>query len=67
MLEEDLLLLTGELSVDQVSWYPLMTSSATERPMARRMGIVTHSREREFYELIAAHMQGAGYQRSSAW
>jgi coproporphyrinogen III oxidase-like Fe-S oxidoreductase len=66
-LASDLDTLTETLVVDQVSWYPLMTSSATARPMARQMGAVSHDREREFYEQIARHMLGAGYQRSSAW
>jgi coproporphyrinogen III oxidase-like Fe-S oxidoreductase len=66
-LASDLETLTETLGVDQVSWYPLMTSSATARPMARQMGVVSHGREREFYEQIVRHMLGAGYQRSSAW
>ncbi len=66
-LSSDLRILTDEISVDQVSWYPLMVSDSTSRPIARRMGSIDHSRERAFYERIVAHMLGAGYQRSSAW
>jgi coproporphyrinogen III oxidase-like Fe-S oxidoreductase len=67
MLDADLATLTGELSVDQVSWYPLMTTDSTARPMARSIGTVDRTRERGLYEVIARHMLDAGYQRSSAW
>lgn len=67
ILQSDLGILTDKLSVDQVSWYPLMTAASTSRPMARQIGRVNHSRERKFYENIAAHMLAAGYERSSAW
>ena len=67
MLDADLATLTGELSVDQVSWYPLMTTDTTARPMARSIGAVDRTRERGLYERISRHMLEAGYQRSSAW
>ncbi|MGI9203751.1 MAG: coproporphyrinogen III oxidase family protein [Woeseiaceae bacterium] len=67
ILEADLDILTSSLSVDQVSWYPLMTTASTSRPMARQIGQVDHSRERRFYEIIVCHMLAAGYKRSSAW
>ena len=35
--------------------------------MARRIGRVEHSREREYYDIIVRHMLAAGYERSSAW
>jgi len=66
-LATDLKVVTDDVSVDQVSWYPLMTAESTSKPMARQMGIVDQSREREYYEIISRHMLGAGYQRSSAW
>lgn len=66
-LERDLAILTDELAVDQVSWYPLMDADSTRRTMARQMGSGSHDRERDFYELISRHMLNAGYQRSSAW
>jgi coproporphyrinogen III oxidase-like Fe-S oxidoreductase len=66
-LKTDLEILTDHLSVDQVSWYPLMTTASTARPMLRHIGSVSHSRERVFYEIIAQHMLAAGYERSSAW
>jgi len=67
ILRSDLDRLTDDLSVDQVSWYPLMTAAAPERPMTRQIGRVDHSRERRLYEIIAHHMRAAGYKRSSAW
>lgn len=67
ILESDLNILINELSVDQVSWYPLMTTATTSRPMARQIGRVEHSRERQFYGIIAERMLAAGYERSSAW
>ncbi|MBT8107814.1 MAG: coproporphyrinogen III oxidase, partial [Gammaproteobacteria bacterium] len=67
-LRRDLGMLTDEIGVDQVSWYPLMSAESTRRPMRQHMGgEVDRSRERGFYELIAEHMLGAGYERSSAW
>jgi coproporphyrinogen III oxidase-like Fe-S oxidoreductase len=67
IVRTDLKILTDQVEVDQASWYPLMTSTSTARPMAREMGSVDHSRERGFYEMIVRHMLGAGYERSSAW
>lgn len=66
-LQADLDTLTEVLEADQVSWYPLMTSKHTRRPMAKQMGEVDYGRERKLYERIAGHMQAAGYQRASAW
>lgn len=67
ILQSDLEILTDDLAVDQVSWYPLMTSDATARPMAKKMGSVDYGREKRFYKMIVRHMQFAGYERSSAW
>jgi coproporphyrinogen III oxidase-like Fe-S oxidoreductase len=66
-LRSDLGTLTDTLAVDQVSWYPLMTSDHTRRSMAKHLGAVDYRREKTFYEVIVRHMQNAGYQRSSAW
>ena len=67
ILSSDLRKLTDELGVDQVSWYPLMTSETTMKRMSKSMGQVDYSREREYYEQIVEHMLAADYQRSSAW
>lgn len=66
-LKADLVMLTDRLSVDQVSWYPLMTTASTARPMRRQIGAVDHAREGAYYDIIAGHMLAAGYERSSAW
>lgn len=67
-LRRDLEILTDDVGVDQVSWYPLMSSASTRRPMQQHMGgVVDRSRERGLYQLIVDHMLGRGYQRSSAW
>lgn len=66
-LQRDLDILTEELSVDQVSFYPLMVGSSTRKFLDQEMGGVDYGRERAFYEQIAIHMLSAGYKRSSAW
>ena len=66
-LRDDLVTLTDDIGIDQVSWYPLMSSADTQARMAPSMGRVDQAREHDFYELIAEHMLSRGYQRSSAW
>jgi len=66
-LRRDLGILTDEVGVDQVSFYPLMTVNTTRRKMLQTIGRVDYSRERAFYEIITGHMQARGYLRSSAW
>jgi coproporphyrinogen III oxidase-like Fe-S oxidoreductase len=66
-LQHDLDQLTGNLQIDQVSFYPLMTAPSTERPMLKTVGSVEHSRELRQYEQITEHMLSHGYRRHSAW
>ena len=66
-LKQDLRVLTDELGVDQVSYYPLMNVDNAEGTMEKAIGRVEFSRERQFYEIIAEHMRGAGYTRNSSW
>jgi coproporphyrinogen III oxidase-like Fe-S oxidoreductase len=66
-LERDLEILIDDVSVDQVSLYPLMPADSTHLSMQRHMGELDHTRERNHYELIAARLLSAGYLRSSAW
>ena len=66
-LRRDLRVLTDELGVDQVSYYPLMTAGDAAASMRRTMGQVDQSRERDFYHIVAEHLLGAGYRRASAW
>ena len=66
-LQDDLEYLTEDVIADQVSYYPLMTTSTTRKAMLRSMGSVDFSREKDMYRQIVEHMLAAGYQRSSAW
>jgi coproporphyrinogen III oxidase-like Fe-S oxidoreductase len=66
-LRRDLKILTDEVGVDQVSFYPLMTVNSTRKKMQQSMGSVDYDREREYYEIIASHMLACGYVRTSAW
>ncbi|MBA4391750.1 MAG: coproporphyrinogen III oxidase [Syntrophus sp. (in: bacteria)] len=65
MLEQDLSTLLG-LQVDQITYYPLMVSSATQKIMGKRLGNVVHDRGREFYETITGVL-GQDYRASTAW
>lgn len=67
LLNRDLDILVGELGVDQVSFYPLMSANSTRKTMLHSVGRVDYARERNLYEIIAAHMLAHGYTRSSAW
>lgn len=66
-LRRDMKILTDEVGADQVSFYPLMTVTSTQKKMRQSMGNVDYSREKHFYELIVAHMLASGYVRTSAW
>jgi coproporphyrinogen III oxidase-like Fe-S oxidoreductase len=66
-LSHDLDVLIDQLSVDQVSWYPLMTASSSKQSMQQAMGQIEYSREHDFYEIISERMAGAGYTCNSAW
>lgn len=66
-LQRDLELLTRELEVEQVSFYPLMTANSTRKTMNEQIGRVDFRREPRLYEQISAHLTAAGYRHSSAW
>ena len=66
-LISDAQMITDELAVDQVSFYPLMVASATRRFLEKEMGGVDYDRERSLYSLIAEHMVRRGYRRTSSW
>jgi coproporphyrinogen III oxidase-like Fe-S oxidoreductase len=66
-LRRALAILTDEVGVDQVSFYPLMSLDSTRQRLVQAMGSVDHSRERQLYELVVEHMLSHGYSRSSAW
>lgn len=54
------------LGIDQISYYPLMPASTTQRAMAKRIGLVEFSRERTMYRLIQELLLPE-YQAGSAW
>ena len=66
-LQRDMDVLIDDIGVDQVSFYPLMTTASTRKKMRATVGQVDYGRERGLYRLIADRMLGAGYQRASAW
>lgn len=65
MLEKDLDVLTG-LSVDQITYYPLMVSDSTRKRIRRVLGNVHYRREARFYDRIAGRLTPS-YRFSSAW
>lgn len=66
-LRRDLNILTADVEIDQVSFYPLMTSADSRAAMRKTMGVPGVSRQKDFYRVIVDHMLKAGYSRSSAW
>lgn len=67
LLQKDLEILTDDLGIDQVSFYPLMLARSTRKLVEREMGPMNYGRERRFYDHIADYMRSAGYRRTSAW
>ncbi len=65
MLERDLEILTG-LAVDQVTFYPLMVSTSTEKLMKTKLGIVDYDRGRDLYAKITEALEH-NYVPSTAW
>ncbi len=65
MLEHDLDILTG-LNVDQVTFYPLMVSTSTEKIMGKKLGKVEYDRGRGMYMKITERLKDA-YVPSTAW
>lgn len=65
MLERDLATII-DLEVDQITYYPLMSSSLTQEKMRRELGAVNYARGREFYtkltETLSTH-----YKATTAW
>ena len=66
-LRRDLDILTREIAVDQVSFYPVMTAGSARQAMRPAMGVVDYNREKSLYQVIVRHMRNAGYLRSSVW
>ncbi|MGD2056998.1 MAG: coproporphyrinogen III oxidase, partial [Gammaproteobacteria bacterium] len=65
-LQRDLLILRERIGIDQISWYPLMTSKRTARAMQCSMGSVSLDRERSCYDTIRTALEH-DYHLSSIW
>jgi len=65
MLEADLAVLL-KLQMQQITFYPLMVSTLTQRLMRETLGDVNFSHEKSFFKLILRRLE-ADYESSSAW
>ncbi|NIR83023.1 MAG: coproporphyrinogen III oxidase, partial [Gammaproteobacteria bacterium] len=65
-LENDLRILNEDLALDQLSFYPLMTTPGTRENIARDMGPVSQRHERRAYETILRALS-PDYRPTSAW
>jgi coproporphyrinogen III oxidase-like Fe-S oxidoreductase len=65
-LQRDLEVLTRDLDVDQVSYYPLMIAPSAQRSISAQMGGAQPDREHEYYELIRSTMS-ASHPPSTVW
>jgi menaquinone C8-methyltransferase len=63
---QDIDLLTRQLEVSQVTFYPLMSADSTMRKMRKTMGEVDFNREGRMYRLILDALPDS-YRPSSAW
>lgn len=55
-----------ETAVDQITYYPLMSSTKTRAQMQKTLGPIPVDREREFYEIVTRRLVPP-YGFSSAW
>jgi len=65
ILEHDLSALL-KLKVDQITYYPLMVSTSTQKIMGKKLGAVDDDRGRVFYEMISRALS-EDYRASTAW
>ncbi len=65
-LLRDIKLITSQPSVNQVTFYPLMSATSTTRKMRMTMGEVSFDREARFYNLILDSLP-EDFTPSSAW
>ncbi len=57
-----------ELAPQQVTFYPLMYAPGIGKSLEKRWGVLDHTKEADFYRIIAQRMQSSYTQRSSwAW
>ena len=64
-LQADLDILNS-LGVDQVTYYPLMVSTSTQKVVEKKLGVVNDIRGRKFYEMICKNLIG-GYDMATSW
>ena len=64
-LQRDLEILKG-IPADQVTFYPLMVSTVTEKVISKTLGKVDYRREKIYYQEIFKQLE-ADYQPGSAW
>jgi len=64
-LEADLAILL-KLNMEQITYYPLMVSTLTQRLMQKTLGEVNFRREKKFFKMILRRLN-ANYDSSSAW
>jgi len=55
------------LSIDQVTFYPLMPSPHKKDALERRFTSVDNSRERKYYDVIIRDIYNQGYKASTVW
>ena len=65
MLSEDLAILIN-LKMEQITFYPLMTSTITQKLMQETVGLINFGSEKNLYQLIIRRLE-ADYESSSAW
>ena len=65
LLAHDLSVLTA-LKADQITYYPLMVSSATQKVVGRKLGVVDYNRGNDFYNIIVEKLEKE-YYPSTAW
>jgi len=65
-LQRDLHILRDRIGIEQISWYPLMTSRRTARSMQRSMGSCSLDRESSCYDTIRTALED-DYRLSSVW
>jgi coproporphyrinogen III oxidase-like Fe-S oxidoreductase len=65
MLTRDLEIIQ-EIEADQVTFYPLMVSTATRKVLSERFGTISYRQEKRLYREIIKRLNGA-YSPGSAW
>ena len=65
-LERDVQAIIDEPSIDQVSFYPLMSTAATRRAMRDSMGQAAADHEARYFELLRSGLERT-HRPSSAW